>query len=395
MRISGGKIRVLVVDDSYMVRRVLEQGLSMDPAIEVIGTAEDPFDARDKIAALRPDVMTCDIEMPRMNGIEFVHRLLPQYWLPVIMVSSVDEAVFDALQAGAVEFVAKPAGYGLNEIEPFIAEVAAKIKIAAHAANVSAASLGAARGKAQQPGGMGWPVGWEMQAKADFGGSAGKSLSASASASASASSRTSSSSNANANANASASAGGSCKLIAMGASTGGTEALTTVLRSLPVTTPGIVIVQHIPAVYSRIFAERLHESTQLQVREARSGDYVMPGTVLIAPGGSQMRVKKIGAYYRVDCSSGERVNGHCPSIDVLFESVAQAAGKDAIGILLTGMGTDGAKGLLAMRRKGSRTLGQDEITSVVYGMPKAAFEAGAVERQVHLAGMAEALLALL
>ncbi|WP_307720055.1 CheB methylesterase domain-containing protein [Paenibacillus koleovorans] len=186
-----------------------------------------------------------------------------------------------------------------------------------------------------------------------------------------------------------------CKVIAVGASTGGTEAITRLLGALPPAMPGIVIVQHIPPVFSRMFAERLNETTGFTVREAQSGDVVLPGHVLIAPGDQHMRLLQGRAGYEVECGAGVKVGGHRPSIDVLFDSVATVAGKASIGVLLTGMGADGAKGLLAMRRAGARTLGQDEASSVVYGMPKVAFELGAVERQVPLERMAAALIGLL
>ena len=188
---------------------------------------------------------------------------------------------------------------------------------------------------------------------------------------------------------------GSDKIIAIGASTGGTEAIYSILRALPSTVPGIVIVQHIPPIFSRLYAERLNSQTSLQVKEAETGDYADMGKVLIAPGDRHMRVEKIGRRYRVECFHGDKVNGHCPSVDVLFESVARQAEKRAIGILLTGMGYDGAKGLLAMRRKGSRTIGQDEATSVVYGMPKVAFNIGAVEQQAALGSIPQILSKLL
>lgn len=324
------KIKVLVVDDSVVFREVLSRGIASDPKIEVIATTMDPFDARDKIIQYKPDVMTCDVEMPKMNGIEFIRRLMPQYPLPIIVVSSVGGAVFDAMNAGAVDFVVKPDVTSVHSVENFIHELTAKIKIASVAKIMDYQKV-------------------TMQDKI------------------------------NSNTNFSKD-----KIIAIGASTGGTEAIYQILKALPVTTPGIVIVQHIPPVFSRKFAERMDELTNLTVREAKNGDYVQKGHVLIAPGDQQMGIKKIGDQYKIQCYEGEKVNGHCPSVDVLFESVAKEAGKMAVGIILTGMGYDGAKGLLAMRKKEARTIGQDEKTSVVYGMPKVAYNIGAVEIQASL-----------
>jgi two-component system chemotaxis response regulator CheB len=334
------RIKVLIVDDSMVFREVLARGISTDPTIEVVAKAVDPFDARDKILEFEPDVMTCDIEMPRMNGIEFIKRLLPQYSLPVVVVSSVSVAVFEALKAGAVDFVTKPNVQSAQDVEGFIHELIQKIKIAA---------------KAKIPK----PVGQSITNVVEEGTSL------------------------------------KGRLIAIGASTGGTEAVFNILKALPSQIPGVVVAQHIPPVFSKMFADRLNESTQLRVKEAQTGDYVDQGSVLIAPGGQHMRLKKVGERYKVECYEGEKVNGHCPSIDVLFESVAKEVGQGAIGIILTGMGYDGAKGLLAMRRRGARTLGQDEKSSVVYGMPKVAFEIGAVEKQIPLETMAQALINLL
>lgn len=325
------KIKVIVVDDSLVFREVLAKGISTDPCIEVVATANDPFDARDKILRYAPDVMTCDVEMPKMNGIEFIRRLLPQYPLPVIVVSTVTEAVFDAMNAGAVDFVTKPDVRSVKSVEHFINELIIKVKIAS-----------AAKIPRWKPGDI--PERISGNHSRETNGS----------------------------------------LIAIGASTGGTEAVFNLLRLLPSTVPGIVIVQHIPPVFSAMFAERLNNATSLMVKEAQTGDIVEKGHVLIAPGDRHMKVRKSGDKYRIECFAGEKVNGHCPSIDVLFDSVAREAGKSAIGVILTGMGYDGAKGLLAMKRAGARTLGQDEQSCVVYGMPKVAFNIGAVEKQASL-----------
>lgn len=333
------KIRVLIVDDSALFRGVVSKGISADPDITVVGTAVDPFDARDKIVETDPDVMVCDVVMPKMDGIEFIRRLLPQYPLRVLVVSSVSEAVLDAMNAGAVDFVAKPDMSMGRTQSVFMAELIDKIKIAANA-NIP------------KPKAILEPPKSVIQS----GGTATK------------------------------------KIIAMGASTGGTEALFNVLSALPPNLPGIVIVQHIPPVFSGLFAERLNKSLRMSVKEAQTGDYVENGLVLIAPGDKHMVVKKLGDRFRVEVSAGEKVSGHCPSVDVLFNSVATACGKDAVGVILTGMGSDGAKGLLAMRQKGARTIGQDAASSVVYGMPKVAYDIGAVEKQAPLDGVAQAII---
>jgi len=320
------KIKVLIVDDSLIFRKVLSRGISSDPYIEVVAQAEDPFDARNKIIEYKPDVMICDVEMPKMNGIEFIRRLLPQYPLPVVVVSAISSAVFDALDAGAVDFVPKPDFRTGKSVEDFINDLIVKIKIAANA-------------KVLQK---------KVAHQDDITEVKNENIDAS-------------------------------KIIAIGASTGGVEAIHNILKSLPPTVPGIVIVQHIPPVFSKMFADRLNASTSLMVKEAQTGDYLKQGKVLIAPGDKHMRVKKAGKQYKVEVFSGDKVNGHRPSVDVLFESVAQEAGNKAIGVILTGMGYDGAQGILSMKQKGARTIGQDKNTSVVYGMPKSAFDRGGVE----------------
>jgi len=330
------KIRVLVVDDSMVFREALARGISADPGIEVVGTAADPYVARDKIIELEPDVLTLDVEMPRMNGIEFLRRLMPQYPIPVVMISALNNAVFEALQAGAVDFVCKPesnsnSNSNIRSVNTFINELITKIKIA------SMAKVGHKKSEYVQ-----------KQSITSVGN------------------------------------GSKIKVVAIGASTGGTEAINNIIKSLPRNMPGIVIVQHMPPHFTRMYADRLNNSCALEVREAQDGDYVQPGLVLIAPGDYHMSVCRAGGHCVVKCRQGERVNGHCPSVEVLFNSVAEHYGANSAGIILTGMGYDGAKGLLAMRQKGARTIGQDERSSVVYGMPKVAFDIGAVEKQTAL-----------
>jgi len=326
------KIRVLIVDDSLLFRETLAKGVAQDAAIEVVGTASDPYSARDKILEFEPDVMTLDVEMPRMNGIEFLKRLMPQYPIPVVVVSSVSDNVFNALNAGAVDFVTKPNMRSQMGMKSFINELIIKIKIA------STAKVGK----------------WKIEARSN---------------------------NREIVVNEKHSRG---KILAIGASTGGTEAIYSVLKTMPRDIPGTVVVQHMPPVFTRMYSERLNNSCLMEVKEAENGDRIIPGRVLIAPGDYQMRIKKAGGIYIVECRKGEKVSGHCPSVDVLFESVAKVAGRNAIGVILTGMGGDGAKGLLSMRRSGARTIGQDEKSCVVYGMPKVAYDLGAVEKQVPL-----------
>lgn len=330
-------IKVLVVEDSMVFRELLVQSLSKDPDIHVVGTAKDPFEARDAILEYKPDVMTLDVELPRMSGIEFLRKLIPQYPLPVVVISSLSDKVFDAMNAGAVDFVAKPSYTDRRQLENFVHnELLVKIKIA------STAKISKIKKKVVQ----------EVQQNFT---SKGKNL-----------------------------------IIAIGASTGGTEAICSVMKDYGADLPGIVIVQHMPPGFTEMYAKRLDNQCRVRVKEARTGDRVLPGTALIAPGGDKhMRVVNVGGNYQVEVVAGPKVNGHCPSVDVLFESVARVAGKDALGIILTGMGGDGAKGLLAMRQAGAKTIGQDESTCVVYGMPKVAYDLGAVEHQDKLSDIAK------
>lgn len=336
-------IKVLIVEDSIVFRELLVQNLSKDPAIQVVGTAKDPFEARDAILAHKPDVMTLDVELPRMSGIEFLKKLMPQYPLPVVVISSLSDKVFDALKAGAVDFVAKPAVSNRKQLEDFIKnELLVKIKIAS-TAKISNIKKVVMEGQEQH-----------LSVK------------------------------------------GNNLIVAIGASTGGTEAICDVVKEFGTDIPGIVVVQHMPPGFTKMYAKRLNEQCRITVKEAETGDRVLPGHMLIAPGGDRhMRLVKVNGVYQVECKPGPRVNGHCPSVDVLFDSVAKSAGASAVGIILTGMGGDGAKGLLAMRRAGARTIGQDESTCVVYGMPKVAYDLGAVEHQEKLSAIAGRTYALL
>jgi len=336
----GSKIKVLVLDDSMVFREVLSRGLSVDPDIIVVAKAENPYDAIDKIERFQPDVITCDVQMPKMDGIEFIRQLMPQHPVPVIVVSAISESVLEALNVGAVDFVTKPNVQSPQSVENFIKDLICKVKAAKKAKVVTL----------------------EDTLETDV---------------------------------SSVSKIQSKKVIAIGASTGGTEAIYKVLKTLPKEIPGIVIVQHIPPQFSKMFATRLNQQTHFEVLEAKKGDYLEMGRVLIAPGDQHMKIQRVGDRFKVDVFYGDRVNGHCPSVDVLFNSVAKEGGDKAIGVILTGMGYDGAKGLLSMRRHGSRTLGQDEGSSVVYGMPKAAYEVGAVERQLPLEQISKGICQLL
>ncbi len=339
-----GQIKVLVVEDSMVFREILVQNLNKDAEIQVVAVAKDPFEARDAILKYRPDVMTLDVELPRMSGIEFLRKLMPQYPIPVVVISALSDKVFEALNAGAVDFVAKPVNASRQQIEDFIHnELNVKVKIAA----------------AAQMGNVRKPRLMQTQQHAaplkDNG-----------------------------------------LIVAIGASTGGTEAIFSVVKNFGPDIPGVVIVQHMPPGFTEMYAKRLDNQCRVRVKEACTGDRVMRGQVLIAPGGDRhMRLVKVNGVYQVECRPGPKVNGHCPSVDELFYSVANTAGSRALGIILTGMGGDGAKGLLAMRKAGAETIGQDESTCVVYGMPKVAYDIGAVKHQVRLDDIAKKAYSLL
>jgi two-component system chemotaxis response regulator CheB len=326
------KVKILIVDDSYLFRETLAAALDKDFGIEVVGIAGDPYEAKDMILEHEPDVLALDVEMPKMDGISFLKKLMPQYPLPVVVMSSSEQNVFDALGAGAVDFIAKPKSRQL--FEAFINELIVKIKIA------STAKV-AYHKKDYVP----------EESIASFSGKK---------------------------------AGISETIIAIGASTGGTEAIASIMNALPRELPGILIVQHMPPVFTRLYAERLNRTSRLEVKEAEDGEAVKPGKVLMAPGEYHMKLMRSDAGFFVSCKKGDKVSGHCPSVDVLFDSVAEKAKDKAVGILLTGMGSDGAKGLLNMRTKGAYTIGQDEKSCVVYGMPKVAYTIGAVSKQLSL-----------
>jgi len=342
------KIKVLIVDDSAVVRKVFREELSRERDIEVVGTAPDPYVARDKVVELKPDVVTLDVEMPRMDGITFLRKLIKYYPLPVIIVSSLTQKggrmAMDALAQGALEVMCKPAGsYSVGEMS---AQLADKIRAVADVE---------IRSKVSPAPEM--PTPEQVPAKAL--------------------------------------AQTTNKIIAIGASTGGTEALRTVLTGMPRNAPGILVVQHMPAHFTTSFAERLNEQCEITVKEARHGDSVVNGTALIAPGNYHMLLKRSGAKYIVHIKTGPMVHHQRPAVDVLFHSVAEYAGQNAIGAILTGMGADGAKGLLKMKNVGAATLAQDEKSCVVFGMPKEAIKLGAAQCVVPLHQITGTLLRML
>ena len=327
-------IKVLIVDDSAIVRKIFSEELARYADIEVVGAAPDPFVARDKIVALKPDVITLDIEMPRMDGLTFLRKMMKHYPLPIIIVSSLTpkggKLTLEAMENGAVDVIAKPgSSYSVGDMS---AQLVEKIRAAARARVVKMDATSAA---AQDS-----PL---------------KALSQT-----------------------------SNKVIAIGASTGGTEALKRVLTPLPANAPGIVVVQHMPANFTTSFAERLDSLCQMTVREARDNDSVVPGTVLIAPGNYHMIFRRSGARYYVEVKTGPMVHHQRPAVDILFRSTAKYAGANAIGVLLTGMGSDGAEGMLELKKAGAGTIAQDEQSCVVFGMPKEAIKLGAADRVLPL-----------
>jgi two-component system chemotaxis response regulator CheB len=344
--IRGSRIKVLVVDDSAIVRKVLTDILSEEPDIEVVGTAPDPFVARDKILSLEPDVLTLDIEMPRMDGLTFLKKLMHYRPMPVVVISSLgtvsSRIAIEALETGAIDVLAKPGGpQSVGELR---VNLATKIRAAKLARLRTAVQLPSTQQitPARLPSGQMFPA---------------------------------------------------SAIIAIGASTGGTEAIQKILCALPADSPGIVITQHIPAVFSRSFANRLNELCAVQVREAENGDKVEPGLALVAPGNFHMLLQGAPVGYRVEVKDGPMVCFQRPAVDVLFHSVAKCAGPDATGVILTGMGSDGAQGMIAMKRAGARNIAQDEATCVVFGMPKEAIRLGAVDRILPLSAIPAAILA--
>ena len=338
-------IKVLIVDDSAVVRQVLSSELSKVSDIEVIGTASDPYFARDKILSCKPDVITLDIEMPRMDGLTFLKKLMAQYPIPVIIVSSLTqkggEIAMEALECGAVDVICKPgAAYTVGNIASILID---QIRAASR---ISLNKLGKKSSSAPIK-----PVTYSMTATTN-------------------------------------------KILAIGASTGGTSAIERVLMSMPSSAPGIVIVQHMPEKFTKAFADRLNKICDIEVHEAQNGDSIVPGRALIAPGNHHMILRRSGARYYVELKDTPPVFHQRPSVEVLFNSVAMFAGKNAVGVILTGMGTDGAQGLLEMRKAGASTIAQDQESSIVWGMPGEAVKIGAADYVLPLDNIAEMALSL-
>jgi len=334
---ENNKIKVLIVDDSAVVRKVFREEISRESDIEVVGTAPDPYVARDKIVKLKPHVVTLDIEMPRMDGLTFLKKLMKYYPLPVIIVSSLTRKggrlAMEALSSGALEVISKPSSaYSVGEMSVQLID---KIRAVSRVKVERREERKAVRGN--QP---------KMVSDAVI--------------------RTTN------------------KIIAVGASTGGTEALKVVLTEMPPNAPGILVVQHMPAQFTTSFSERLNELSAITVKEAEDGDSLVNGTALIAPGNYHMLLKRSGTRYHVQVKTGPLVHHQRPAVDVLFHSVANYAGGNAVGVILTGMGSDGAQGLLRMKEAGARTVAQDEKSCVVFGMPKEAIKLGAAEKVVPL-----------
>lgn len=349
------KIRVLVVDDSALVRKILTTGLASDPQIEVIGAARDPYIARDILVDKRPDVITLDIEMPRMDGVTFLKKFMPVCPTPTVVVSSLTERgkkiTIEAMEAGAVDVVLKPKIGLVNGMPEMMGDLIERVKAASRVDVRRYAKLNRKPAPAERP-----PVVNYSKALHET----------------------------------------TDRVIAIGASAGGVAALARIIPMFPAAAPGIVIVQHMPAGFTTSFAARLDSLASMQVKEAEDGDRVRSGLVLLGPGGDRhMEVHRSGGEYRVALTRGEKVSGHCPSVDVLFQSVAKYVGNNAVAALLTGMGADGAQGLLTIRQVGGQTFAQDEATCVVFGMPQAAWKIGAAGQLLPLDEIPGRLLAAL
>lgn len=346
----GSKIKVLVIDDSAVIRALLTEILNEASDIEVVGSAADPIFAKGKITSLMPDVITLDVEMPRMDGLTFLEEQMRTNPLPVVMVSSLTQKACDttlhALELGAVDYVTKPYIDIIDGLTELGNEIIRKVRIAARA-RIRRSTLPPIYPSAKITGCSALDT--SKMATTD-------------------------------------------KLIAIGASTGGTQAITEVIMGMPESAAGIVIVQHMPPVFTKSFAARLNDMARIRVKEAEHGERILRGTAYIAPGGRHMAVRRNGAMYHIELSNGPAVNFVKPAVDILFRSVASQAGKNAAGVILTGMGEDGARGLKEMRELGARTFAQDEATSVVFGMPKRAIDMGAVERILPLQQISRALL---
>lgn len=347
----ANKIRVLITDDSLLFRNVLKNELNNDIYIEVVGTAVDPIDAMEKIKDLNPDILTLDVEMPKMDGLTFIKKLMVEHPMKVVLVSSMNISVFDALHSGAVDFVKKPDMSSGNDLQQFFRELKTKIKIASIAKLVSYTAVNKEEAT-------------KVELKKEQQKHEAHKLLRTVGR----------------------------RVVAIGASTGGTEATLKILKELPKEFPGVLVTQHMPAGFTKMYADRLNKICAMEVREAKDLDRIENGLVLIAPGDKHMRLAKDDKGYYITCRAGDKVSGHCPSVDVLFNSVAETAGKNAVGIILTGMGKDGAQGLMNMKKSGAYTIGQDEKSSVVYGMPMVAYNIGAVQEQASIDNIADILI---
>ncbi|MBW2941861.1 protein-glutamate methylesterase/protein-glutamine glutaminase [Zhongshania aquimaris] len=351
------RIKVLVIDDSALMRHVLSEILSSDPEIEVVGVASDPYIAREKIKLLNPDVLTLDVEMPKMDGLQFLRNLMRLRPMPVVMVSSLTQknasVTLEALELGAVDFVSKPEIDIASKLKEYASEIIEKVKVARFATVTKLVDSKARRCSETFISPVGAPnIASNLHFKTTD------------------------------------------QIIAIGASTGGTEAIREVLERLPIDTPGTVIVQHIPGMFSGPFAERMNKCSAMTVCEAQDGQRVLHGHAYIAPGDFHLSLRRDGARYYCVLSDHDPVNRHRPSVDVLFHSVAKYVGKNAVGVILTGMGKDGAEGMRAMHEAGASTLVQDEASSVVWGMPGAAVAVGAVDEVLTLPKIAARIISL-
>lgn len=356
------KIRVLTVDDSALMRQVLATLLSQDSDIEVVGSAPDPYIAREKIKVLNPDVLTLDVEMPKMDGLTFLEKLMRGHPMPVVMVSSLTEAgcetTLRALELGAVDFITKPRIDLREGMEEIAQDLIAKVKAAAHA-NVKREPHLVKRSPPPEAVASGTAQSGSRATNGKLSSAMIKTTDT---------------------------------IIAIGSSTGGTEAVKGILVALPPNTPPVLITQHMPERFTKTWADRMNGLCRISVKEAEDGDSVLPGHALVAPGSYHMTLVRSGARYTVRISQDPPVNRHRPSVDVLFDSVAKYAGANSVGVILTGMGGDGAKGLLAMKQAGAATIAQDEATCVVFGMPKEAIKLGGVDRVLPLGEIADAML---
>ncbi len=352
----ANKIKVLIIDDSALVRQVLTSILSTSNAIDVVGAARDPIDARDKIKKLNPDVLTLDIEMPKMDGVTFLKNLMRLRPMPVVMISTLTEngadITLEALEVGAVDFVSKPKIDVQDKLQEYTEEIIEKVTIA------SKAKVREYKGSTQAN-----TISKKLDAGAVLKKKEGKLRFKTTD-----------------------------KIVALGASTGGTEAIKEVLEALPANSPGIVISQHIPIAFSRAFTERVNKTCQIEVCEPKDGQKIVNGHAYIAPGDKHLMVVRSGADYIIKLNDGPPVSRHKPSVDVMFRSVAQNVGPNAMGVMLTGMGADGAEGMLEMKEQGSYNIVQDEQTCVVWGMPGAAVKIGAVDKELGLSHVANEIM---